>query len=85
MLYQSASQQSHSRLLTEEKKNDLILRAVNEFSLAYVENTGMMRRLERDYHRSSWGSSKTLATGVSFRQVFQAGMRAITSNIVAKE
>ena len=45
--------QSHSRLLTEEKKNGLILHAVNEFSLAYVEKTGMMRKLEQDYRRSS--------------------------------
>ncbi|KAF6229163.1 hypothetical protein HO133_007279 [Letharia lupina] len=52
--------QSHSRFITEEKKKGLILHAVNEFSLAYVEKTGMMRKLERVFQ----GGMRTITSDI---------------------
>lgn len=77
--------QSHARIITEDKKNGLLLYALSERSLALFGGSGLMRFLERKCFRHNWGSSKTWTMGNSFEQVFQATIRMIASDLATKE
>lgn len=77
--------QSHARLITEEKKDGLLLCAMNERSLTCLEESGEMRLLEENYFPHNWGSSKSGGIRIPFKQVFQAAVRTIASDLTAKE